>query len=119
MYKIAKYLTKEERTRAVQFSYSKDSECGYPRDSEGYCPMGRALQFRLPDDLRDSNDSLYLRTPAKYMIARLVIGPSVSNYDHTESSHQYAEVYQAATEFTEDWDYGKIKNLAKALGVTF
>mgnify|MGYP001592029849 CR=1 FL=1 len=99
MYKIASYLTLEQRRSAVSVKYyyqnSYTSRRYYDKDSQRwYCPLGKALNLGVPG----SEDV------AQYL---------TSDYASTE---RYRVVAAASKRFINDWDSGKVKNLATALG---
>lgn len=107
MYKIARYLTLEQRRAAASREYRpmRWSDTGveissvYPNPvcADGMCPLGVALEPKmLAIDRRPDADA----------VATLIAAP----YD-------YLDIYKAADKFIADWDTGKIKDIAKAMGV--
>lgn len=105
-YKIAEYLTHEAKHAAVTTVYDQAFPYNgrlYPVDAAGQCPMGvalRAMGLHCPDG-----------RPEEYEIAKRLLSqddpPSVDPDG----------LAGAAQTFVNDWDYGRINDLAAALGV--
>lgn len=100
MYKVATYLTPEQKARALQQTYTpiyRDEPLPEPRTEGGGCPLGVAL----------TGDEV---APMAKTLTRLIVEENNPNAPH------YA-IYSAVRRFTRDFDRGRIKNLATALGI--
>lgn len=100
MYKVATYLTPEQKARALQQTYTpiyRDEQLPTPRTEGGGCPLGVAL----------TEDEV---APMAKTLTRLIVeenNPNASRYS----------IQSAVRRFTRAFDEGRIKNLATALGM--
>ena len=118
VYRIAEYLTSEQKRRAINSVYDQSATSQHnglnpcPIDKDGYCPLGRAT---LHPSYR----------PASNEVAQIILPPPwgkhySNKYDDRLVNHWRADadpIRLAAKEFIDDWDGGKITDLAAALGV--
>lgn len=95
MYKIAKYLTLEQRRAAANHRYV-ETRPGVLTCAEGRCPMGNALPQLEP-------------RPLPRAVATALVG------DHVGPT--WWEIYRAAEKFIADFDGREIEDVGKALGV--
>lgn len=105
MYKIARYLTKTEREKAVSVEYYPIGyEEGAPLrclvQGHRYCPLGLA-----------TNDVGGSQLPESWALSELLV--RVGRVEEAQGT----KVKKAAKRFILDWDSGKIKDLKKAMGV--
>lgn len=119
MYEIAKYLSNEDKQRILDHRFIRRGEETGERDPDGlplvyhglvpvsaddqYCPLAYI-------DGIDSQPS----APGASTVASILFHRS-DYYPYDESFLDTLE--DAATEFIEDWDAGKISDIAEALGV--
>lgn len=100
MYKVATYLTPEQKARALQQTYTpiyRDEPVPTPRSGGGGCPLGVAL----------TGDEV---APMAKTLTRLIVEENNPNAPPDA-------VLSAVRQFTRDFDRGRIKNLATALGM--
>jgi hypothetical protein len=99
VYEIAKYIPLKIRRQMVAVDYPLTA-FGVPRCKDGKCPMGW-----LPD--------IGMNAPETHPIVDWIFENGIGN----PTGRDEAELWEAAQEFTDDWDERKIKNLRAALGV--
>lgn len=99
-YAIAQYLSVKQIDRAVQESYSET--CPHPRTVDGFCPLGVAVH----DSWRIWRS--VIKAPGPSDVAKII----------TKRPYEFAAIEDAAAVFINDWDDGKITDLASALGVS-
>src|SRR4029077_11665481 len=98
MYRCWETIPLEIRNQVASRKYeARDfSNAPYPVCKDGRCPFGVAILLMFPDTLPNS-----FKNPMTAVIADML------NLDR-----------QDVILFTRDWDYGRITNLAEALGVS-
>jgi hypothetical protein len=104
MYQIAKFMDLYHRKAAAAAEYATDGLGGPPRNCEDRCALGVA----------------YLgigKTPPAYKVAQWIIGRESLSMTQAEYE-QYKVICDAAERFINDFDRGKIKDVARAMGVT-
>lgn len=111
-YEIATYFSEDARRAAARQTYRRRHRFGVPfatydagRGPVDACPLGVCL---AEDGLLFSD-----LQPAACDIADAILGP-----DAPSTPEEWSHLAALAVRFTDDWDHGRITDLAAALGVT-
>lgn len=100
MYAIAKLLTLEQRRRAAAETYTPQHPDGsYPRSESGHCALGVAL------------GTVAKAPPPGALLWAMLDKPPVTD------SPEWDRLLKLTYTFTNDFDNGRIKDVAKAMGV--
>ena len=105
-YKIAEYLTQEQIDTILSRTYDHKTEDGFPVCADGLCPLG-VVTFETLKELYHTDEGLSLNRPGSGLVATALTGR-----DH----NLRPDITAAAYVFIDDWDSGRITNLAEALG---